>query len=377
MSDYLIDIPPSFTAKEELDEVLEHLVSVGGSDLFILGGGPLYGHINQAKHQLCKRHLSVNEVKSLVEIIAGEGTESKLGEADPLNPSYDYRLKKVNEDGSKITIRRRFRVNIVPCLRNGERSVTITIRPIPTKPPTVDEIKVESEIIDTVMKARQGMMLMVGATGTGKSTTLATCIRHRMENDPAGANLVSMEDPIEFVYDGIAPEKSFATQREVGAHTKSFEAAMQDAMRMHPDLILLGEIRSEESMRSALAASSSGHFLFSTMHTNSVAETLQRAVGFYEPSLQHQARIDILQAMTIICAQRLVPKKGGGVVALKEYLIFDQDIKNQLYGANNFVEEVNELVRTRGISMRQAAQKAYDNDLIDEHQLSIICGNYS
>lgn len=377
MSDYLIDVPSPFTSKEELNEVLEHLVSVGGSDLFILGGGHIYGHINQAKHRICMRTLSINEVKSLVEVIAGEGTESKLGESDPLNPSYDYRIKKKNDDGTVLTIRRRFRVNIVPCLRNGERSATITIRPIPTKPPTVKEINVESEIVDTVMKARQGMMLMVGATGTGKSTTLSACIRHRMEEDPAGANLVSMEDPIEFVYDGIATEKSFATQREVGSHTKSFELAMQDAMRMHPDLILLGEIRSEESMRSALAAASSGHFLFSTMHTNSVAETLQRAVGFYEPSLQHQARIDILQAITIICAQRLVPKIGGGVIALKEYLIFDQDIKNQLYDANNFVEEVNELVRTRGISMRQAAQKAHSNGLIDDHQLSVICGNYS
>lgn len=377
MSEYLVDIPPNFTSKEDLNEVLEHLVQSGGSDLFILGGAPLYGHISQAKHQLSKRSLSVNEVRSLVEEIAGEGTESKLGESEPLNPSYDYRIKKINDDGTKLTIRRRFRVNIVPCLRNGERSVTITIRPIPTKPPTVKEINVEEIIVDTVMKARQGMMLMVGATGTGKSTTLSACIRHRMEYDPAGANLVSMEDPIEFVYDGIAPEKSFATQREVGAHTKSFESAMQDAMRMHPDLILLGEIRSEETMRSALAAASSGHFLFSTMHTNSVGETLQRAVGFYEPSLQHQARIDILQAMTIICAQRLVPKIGGGVVALKEFLIFDQEIKNKLYESKNFVEDVNELVRTKGVSMRQAAQKAYDDGLIDDHQLSVICGNYA
>lgn len=377
MSKHLIEIPPSFTSKEDLNEVLEYLVSVGGSDLFILGGAPLYGYISQAKHQLSKRSLATNEVRSLVEEIAGEGTESKLGESEPLNPSYDYRLKKKNDNGTTTTIRRRFRVNIVPCLRNGERSVTITIRPIPTTPPTVEEIKVESEIVETVMKARQGMMLMVGATGTGKSTTLSACIRNRMENDPAGANLVSMEDPIEFVYDGIATEKSFATQREVGAHTKSFEMAMQDAMRMHPDLILLGEIRSEESMRSALAAASSGHFLFSTMHTNSVSETLQRAVGFYPPSLQHQARIDILQAMTIICAQRLVPKIGGGVVALKEYLIFNQDIKNQLYDAKNFVEEVNEFVRTKGISMRQAAKKAFDNGLIDDYQVSVICGNYS
>lgn len=377
MKDYLIDIGPSFTTKEDLNEVLEHIVGVGGSDLYILGGAPMYGHINQAKHKICKRNLSVSEVRALVEEIAGEGSESKLGESDPLNPSYDYRIKKKNDEGMVSTIRRRFRVNIVPCLRNGERSITITIRPIPTKPPSVDEINVEKEIVDKVMEARQGMMLMVGATGTGKSTTLAACIRHRMENDPAGANLVSMEDPIEFVYDGVSPEKSFATQREVGAHTKTFESALQDAMRMHPDLILLGEIRSEETIRSALAAASSGHFLFSTMHTNSVAETLQRAVGFYEPSLQHQARLDILQAMTIICAQRLVPKIGGGVIALKEYLIFDQDIKNELHQSDSFVETANHLVKTRGISMRQAAQKAYDRGIIDAFQRDIIFGNYS
>lgn len=377
MSDYLIDIAPAFTTKNDLNEVLEHLVTVGGSDLFILGGAPMYGHINQAKHPLCKRNLSVSEVRCLVEEIAGEGSESKLGEADPLNPSYDYRIKKENEHGVKVTYRRRFRVNIVPCLRNGERSITITIRPIPTKPPSVEDINVERVLVDKVMESRQGMMLMVGATGTGKSTTLAACIRHRMENDPAGANLVSMEDPIEFVYDGVAPDRSFATQREVGAHTKTFETALQDAMRMHPDLILLGEIRSEETIRSALAAASSGHFLFSTMHTNSVAETLQRAVGFYEPSLQHQARLDILQAMTIICAQRLVPKVGGGVTALKEYLIFDQDIKNELNESDNFVETANRLVRTKGVSMRQAAQKAYDDGVIDEFQKNVIFGNYS
>lgn len=377
MSEYLIDIPPSFTSKEDLDAVLEHIVTIGASDLWILGGAPLYTHISGAKRRICLRSISVSEVRAFVELIAGEGSESKLGESEPLNPSYDYRIKKDNNSGGTYTIRRRFRVNIVPVLRNGERSITITIRPVPTKPPTVSEIKVEDEIVQTVMRARQGLMFMVGPTGTGKSTTLAACIRHRMENDPAGVHLVSMEDPIEFVYDGIAPDHSFASQREVGAHTKSFEQALEDAMRMHPDLILLGEVRSAESMRSALSAASSGHFLFSTMHTKSVAETIQRAVGFYEPSLQHQARLDVLQALSIICAQRLVPKIGGGVIALKEYLIFDQEIKNILSHADHFVEKANELVCTRGISMRQAAQKAFDNGVIDQEQRDIIFGNYA
>ena len=377
MSDYLIDIPPSLTTKDDLNAVLEQVVLWGGSDLFIPAGAPLYAHIDQCKRRLTKRAVSTSEVRALVEVIAGEGSESKLGEAEPLNPSHDYKLKKEREDGTKYNVRRRFRVNIVPCIRNGERSITITIRPVPATPPTIEEIPVEDPIINTVMKAKQGMMLMVGATGTGKSTTMAVCIRHRMENDPAGVNLVSMEDPVEFVYDGISPDTCFSTQREVGSHTKSFDQAMQDAMRMHPDLILLGEIRNEDTMRSALAAASSGHFLFSTMHTNSVAETLQRAVGFYPPELQSQARIDILQALSIICAQRLVPKKGGGVVALKEYLIFNQDIKNELYNATNFVEKANEIVRTHGVSMRQAAQNAYDNGLIDDHQLEVIYGNYA
>lgn len=364
---FAIDIAPRIVSEDTVQELLENMESHGGSDLFILGGREVIMSLHGKKVFCTKRRINDKEAEFLIEKIYGTNAISKLGEASPLNPSYEFKSTISDEgEGRKRTIRHRFRCNAVSCLRFGRKSMTITLRTIPTTPPSVIDMAVEEEILDVCRKSDQGLILVVGATGNGKSTLLASILRDQLEDPYGFRNLVTIEHPIEFVYDDIEMGSSFCTQMEVGKHIQSFSEGVVNALRMAPTTILVGEARNYEEITAALEASVTGHVVFSTVHANSVAETFQRMIATFPEELQHQGKADLIQALKCVVAQRLIPTADGKRTAIREFLVLDQAVKDHLMNADNLAVAANEVVAKYGKPMMSDVETKYNNGIITE-----------
>lgn len=205
----------------------------------------------------------------------------------------------------------RFRVNVFK--QRGE--VAMVIRHIKTEIPTFDQLGLPSVLKDLIMRKR-GLLLMVGATGSGKSTTLASMIDYRNENETG--HIITVEDPIEFIYQH---KKSIVNQREVGIDTLSFDNALKNAMRQAPDVILIGEIRDMESMKLAMAYAETGHLCLATLHANNANQALERIISFFPPEIKQGLLLSVSLNLVGIISQRLVPAKSQKRVAASEVLI--------------------------------------------------------
>ena len=205
----------------------------------------------------------------------------------------------------------RFRVNAF----RQRGSVSMVLRAIPIHPPTFSDLNLPNVVKDLAEEER-GIVLVTGTTGSGKSTTLAAMISHI--NETMAKHIVTIEDPIEYLY---KDERSGINQREIGADTASFKRALRRVLRQDPDVILVGEMRDEETVQTALSAAETGHLVFSTLHTADAAETVNRILEFYEPHEQTQARSMLASVLKGVISQRLVPTADGeGRTAILEVL---------------------------------------------------------
>jgi twitching motility protein PilU len=205
----------------------------------------------------------------------------------------------------------RFRVNIF----HQRGNVGMVLRFITTELPNLKDLGMPPELSDLVM-LRRGLLLMVGASGSGKSTTLAAMIDHR--NRHSASHIVTIEDPIEFLHSN---HKSIVNQREVGLDTHSYAAALRSAMREAPDVILIGEIRDRETMQAALDLAGTGHLAIATLHANNAPETLDRIINMYPNDQHKQIFMDLAQYTRAIISQRLVRAKEGKRVAAVEVML--------------------------------------------------------
>lgn len=205
----------------------------------------------------------------------------------------------------------RFRVNIF----HQRGNVAMVLRFITPELPNLDQLGMPATLKDLVM-LRRGLILMVGASGSGKSTTLAAMIDHRNKN--SASHIVTIEDPIEFLHTN---QKSIVNQREVGLDTHSYAAALRSAMREAPDVILIGEIRDQETMQAAIDLAGTGHLAIATLHANNAPETLDRIINMYPNDQHKQVLMDLAQYIRAIISQRLVRSKEGRRVAAVEVML--------------------------------------------------------
>ena len=206
----------------------------------------------------------------------------------------------------------RFRVNAF----RQRGSVSIVLRAIPYQVRTIDDLMLP-EVIRKLASEQRGIVLLTGTTGSGKSTTLAAMIDHI--NNRWARHVVTMEDPIEYLH---RDKLSIINQREVGQDTESFGRAMRRVLRQDPDVILVGEMRDEETVRTALSAAETGHLVLSTLHTLDATETVNRIIDFFPPHLQQQARVMLAATLRGVVGQRLVQQAGGnGRVPICEVLV--------------------------------------------------------
>ena len=257
----------------------------------------------------------------------------------------------------------RFRVNVF--YQRGYPAMVL--RYITADMPRIEQLGLP-EVLTELAMIKRGLILMVGATGSGKSTTLAAMINHR--NESSSDHIVTIEDPIEFLH---ANKRSIVNQREVGLDTKSYERALRGVMRAAPDVILIGEIRDRESMMAAISLAGTGHLVLATLHANNCAETLDRIINMFSHEQQKQVTLDLSQYLRAVLAQRLVVGKDQRRVAAVEVMLNTPHIAELVKRGDVIgIKEAIMLSSERGIqSFDLALLKLYkDNRISLEEALS-------
>ena len=262
----------------------------------------------------------------------------------------------------------RFRVNIFKH-RRGEGAA---FRLIPEKIKTLSELGLPSMLSDFTEKDR-GLVLVTGPTGSGKSTTLAALID--IINKKRYDNIITIEDPIEFIH---SHKNCLVSQREIGSHTTSFASALRNALREDPDVILVGEMRDLETISMALTAAETGHLVFSTLHTISASETIERVIDVFPPHQQNQVRMQLAGSLLGVIAQTLLPVLDGkGRVPALEIMVANPAIKNLIRegkayqisstiqiskkdGMQSLDQSLKDLLMEGKISQEDALKKAVD-----------------
>lgn len=239
--------------------------------------------------------------------------------------------------------------------------VSVVMRYVIGEIPTIDGLGLP-EVLKSLVEQKNGMVVVAGATGSGKSTTLAAMIDHR--NTHQAGHLITLEDPIEFMH---KHKKSLVAQREIGTDTISFESGMRAAMREAPDVILLGEIRDLVTMDYAVRFANTGHLCLSTIHSNTAVSSLERMLGFYHLELQDQEAKRIAQNLKAIICQRLVPKVGGGKVAAIEIMV-NTTRMTDLIASRDYIAIKEAIGQGKNYGMQtfdQAICQLYEDGIID------------
>ena len=275
----------------DVKQALRELVDKHGSDLHLKAGAPpLYRVNGELSGDEGAAPLSAEETETALHQLLGD--ETKLEEfAAEHEVDFSFEIHEVA----------RFRVNAF----RQRGLVSIACRAIPHKISTIEELALPP-VVTELAEEERGIVLLTGTTGSGKSTTLAAMIDHM--NSATSKHIVTIEDPIEFVH---KDKRSAINQREVGMDTASFKRALRRVLRQDPDVILIGEMRDEETVRTALTAAQTGHLVLSTLHTLDAPETINRIIDFFPPHMQSQVRSMLAGTLRAIISQRLVPTSDG------------------------------------------------------------------
>ena len=282
-----------------LQPYLKLMAERGGSDIFFTTGAPVSMNIEGKMHPIGKTPLEPGMTKSIAYSVMDEN--QKMGFEATMEMNLGMSLKDIG----------RFRINIYT--QRGE--VSMVIRYIKSDIPSLDDLDLPEKLKELVCY-RKGLVLVVGATGSGKSTSLASMIQHRSQSMPG--HILTIEDPIEFTFNH---NKSIVGQREVGLDTLSYENALREAMREAPDVIMIGEVRDRETMEAAIQYADTGHLCLSTLHSVNANQTLDRILSFFPPDSRNQILMDLSLNLQAIVSQRLVTGLKGKRVAAIEILV--------------------------------------------------------
>ena len=329
-----------------IHELLELLVKEKGSDLFVTAGFPPAIKVDGKVTPVSQQSLSPMHTQELARSIM---TDKQAAEFEATNEC-NFAISPSNIG--------RFRVNAF--VQQGK--VGMVLRTIPAKLPTIDNLGMP-QVLKDVSMTKRGLCILVGATGSGKSTTLAAMIDWRNEN--SYGHIVTVEDPVEFVH----PHKNcVVTQREVGIDTDSWEAALKNTLRQAPDVILMGEIRDRETMEHAVAFAETGHLCMATLHANSANQALDRIINFFPEERRPQLLMDLALNLRSLVSQRLIPTDDGrGRVAAVEILLNTPLISDLIFKGE--VGEIKEIMKnSRNLGMQTFDQALFD--LFENHAIS-------
>ncbi|NOQ13128.1 MAG: PilT/PilU family type 4a pilus ATPase [Methyloprofundus sp.] len=333
--------------KEQLDILpyLAKVVQLEGSDLFITSGSPVKTKIHGSAVELDNYLLTPELTKSAAHAIMNDTQIEEFEKTKDL----DFAISLPDDSA-------RFRVNVF----YQRRTVGIVLRLIPMIIPTTKELDLP-EILSEMIMVKRGLLLMVGGTGSGKSTSLAAMINHR--NMHAAGHILTIEDPVEFSHPNL---KSIVNQREVGVDTASYARALKASLREAPDVILIGEIRDRETMSAALELANTGHLCISTLHSNNANQAMERIINMF-PHVQHkQLFMDLAINLNAVISQRLIPDSKGKRCAAIEVLVNTPHIANLILKGD--LHEIKEAMKTSG----SKGMKTFDDALLDLYKAERI-----
>ncbi len=320
--------------------LLKKMVAKDGSDLFITAGFPPAIKIDGEIHRVAEQPLTSEQSAIIVRAIMNDKQARDFDATKECNFA-------ISPQGIG-----RFRVSAF--IQQG--SVGAVLRQIITKIPTVEDLELPSILQDIAMTKR-GLVILVGATGSGKSTTLAAMVGHRNEN--SRGHIVTIEDPIEYVH----PHRSCViTQREVGVDTESWFAALKNTLRQAPDVIMIGEIRERETMEYGIQFAETGHLCLATMHANNANQALDRVINFFPEEKRGQLLMDMSLNIQAMISQRLIPRVGGGRIASMEILLRSPLIADLIFKGD--VMKIKEVMA----KSNRMGMKTFDQDLFDLYE---------
>ena len=286
--------------RQTLEQLLATLVDKKGSDLFITAGWPPSVKIDGVIAPVGKQSLSADQARDMVHLLMNERQRAEFQATNECQFAIDR---------PKLG---RFRVSALV----QRDAAAMVLRRIETKIPTIEELKLPPALRDFAMYKR-GLVILVGGTGTGKSTSLAAMVGYR--NRHSTGHIITIEDPIEYVHDH---DGCIITQREVGVDTQSFDVALKNTLRQAPDVILIGEIRTRQTMEYAMTFSETGHLVLATLHANNANQALDRIINFFPEDARNQLLLDLSLNLKAVVAQQLIARKSGhGRRAVVEILI--------------------------------------------------------
>lgn len=365
MADFLFPQEPVRLNIDNTNEIFMHCVKHGASDITLQTGEPIIAEIYGRLHKITRRKIANTEVSDILNAMYGPNATTIIMSGKDIDTHYEIRPNRSD--------RYRFRINGTGCQVEGHDGIQITARTIPTDPPTLESMKLAKPILDAIAP-EQGVVYVTGATGSGKSTLLAAIIRSITEDAESHRKVLTYEAPIEFVFDNVEKISSIVSQSEIPRHLPNFAAGVRNALRRKPRLILVGEARDPETISAVMEAAMTGHPVYTTLHSNSVAETIRRLVVTF-PSEERQGRtIDIIETVRLVISQRLVPTVDGKRAALREYLVFDEKIRDTLLETDilNITNVVRKLVREYGCTMEADAHAKFKEGIITERLYRII-----
>ncbi len=310
-------------SKELLNHLIESTIQEGASDLHLLvNRHPVIRVSGQLVPLVKQPQLTAEDLKAFCDVVLSADDKSLFVENKEIDFSYAFRDEV------------RFRGNAY--FEKG--NVGIALRLIPRKIPTLEELHLPLSL-EQFTKKQQGFFLVVGPMGHGKSTTLASLIE--MINTSRSEHIMTIEDPIEYVYE---EKLSIIDQREVRIDTKDFHTALISMFREDVDVALIGEMRDQETISSAVTAAETGHLVFSTLHTNNAAQSIDRIIDIFPPGQQEQIRLQLASSLTGVFSQRLVPRISGGLVPAYELLIANNAVANLI--REKRTHEINTVIET-------------------------------
>lgn len=341
----------------QLDVLLERALAYGASDLHLQAGTLPLIRVHGRLQLLPEADIPDGYEAALLAILTESQRQTFETHSDL---DFAYEIPEVG----------RFRVNLL----RQYKGVGAVFRLLPTRIRTLEELGLP-QVVYSLVRLEQGLVLVTGPTGSGKSTTLAALVDHI--NQESDKHIVTIEDPLEFIHPN---KKSLVTQREVGAHTTSFAAALRAVLREDPDIILLGELRDLESISLAITAAETGHVVFGTLHTRTAASTVDRLIDVFPSDQQSQIRTMLAETLKGVIAQQLLIRTDGqGRVIAVEILIGTTALANLIRegktyqipsliqtgrreGMQTMDQAILELLRSKQITPQEAYRKAIDKE---------------
>lgn len=406
--------PKQGAEPSDFDKLLSWCKERKAADITIQTDQPVWADINGKWSRVTERNPTSTEIESFIRRACGDNSVSLLKSGRDLDPAYEINMssekKDINgniiykysgttepkneNDTPEITrTLERYRLNITCGRAKGGEGFQLTFRALPKTPVTLSDLPdIEPELLDmNMIRPPNGLTLVTGPTGSGKSTYLYGTLRYIMENDNYYEKIVDYSSPIEYTFDDVNFPNSFIHQIPVGrpgglhdpdniSERADWAYAIRNGLRRKPSIINIGESRDAATFSGCLQAALSGHMTFSTLHTIGVAATIRRALGFYNSDERRGVALDMLQALKYVITQQLIPRADGrGKIAIREYLYFNTPIVNVLsrYETEEWPNIINKIMfmpknerKTCGVisqTLSEASLKLYNKEIISKN----------